>query len=331
MLPQSEGRRVLVDRQVTVRRRVLVVAALVLAVVVLLAAATVLVRDRQRSAAQCSLGRTEAPGGAWCQLYREEFSTAVRVGAFTNEPADDWYLASSNPYARSLRSYPDAWPTTGDLSLNLASRTTEVVDAVDGAKGVLRLSGRTEVVDGRPQALGGSFYPVIRPRAMVARDQTSQLYGRYTVRFRTAGGFAPGPGGAYPTSTTEGRYGTAFLLWPADDNWPDGEVDFPEMGWGDRVQGHVHTIGQPEVNAADIDTRTTSADWSTATIEWSPKLLVMVLNGAEVFRTTSDVPSVPMRWGFQSGGMIATPAPEITGELLVDRVEIQAYVPDNAS
>ena len=304
-------------------------ATLALVVVLLVAAGVVLLRNPVLDA-PCGSGGTPAPGGRWCPLYQEDFRTPVGVGGFTNEPADDWYLAPANPYAGSLRSYPDRWATTGALSLNLASRTTEVVESVEGAEGVLRLSGRTEVVDGRPQPLGGSFYPVIRPHATVVRDQTSQLYGRYTVRFRTAGGFPPAPAGTDPTSATTGRYGTAFLLWPADDRWADGEVDFPEMGWGDRVQGHVHTIGQPEVNAADITTGTSSAVWSTATIEWSPGLLVLGLDGTEVFRTTSDVPSVPMRWGFQSGGMNAVPAPDVSGQLLVDEVEIQSYAADPA-
>lgn len=301
------------------------VAVLVLVVAVLVASVVLLVREGQ-ARASCPVGRSAAPGGFWCPTYRQDFRTAVPVGGFTNATVDDWYLAPSNPYASSLRSYPDGWPTTGDLSLNLPSRTAEVVESVDGAQGVFRLSGRTEVVDGRPQALGGSFYPVIAPGAQPVVAQTSQLYGRYTVRFRTVGGFAPGPGGAYPTSATAGRFGTAFLLWPADDNWPDGEVDFPEMGWGDRIQGHVHTIGQPQITSADITTSASSATWNTAVIEWSPGLLVFGLNGAEVYRTRTDVPSVPMRWGFQSGGMLATPAPGISGQLLVDQVVIERYV-----
>ena len=288
--------------------------------------------DRAETYASCArAGSPAAPGGIWCPTYSEDFDTPVAVGAFTNTSPDDWYVTPANPYSSALRSYPDGWPTTGDLSLNFASRTAEGRRAADGASGGVRLWARTELVDGRAQALGGSFFPVIRPGAEPVRAQTSQTYGRYSVRFKTVGGYAPTARGEYPTSPTEGRYGTAFLLWPADDHWPDGEVDFPEMGWGDRVQGHVHTIGQPEVNSADIVTAASSADWNTATIDWSPGLLVLSLNGVEVFRTSADVPSVPMRWGFQSGGTLATPAPGITGELLVDWVRIDAYVPDPGS
>jgi len=296
-----------------------------LAVALIAVAVVVLVREEARPGSACRAAREPAPGGSWCSVYREDFTVPVPVGGFTNVPADDWSLAPANPYASSLRSYPDGWPTTGDLSLNLASRTAQVAEAADGAQGVFRLDGRTEVVDGRPQALGGSFYPVTDPGAEDVRARTSQLYGRYTVRFRTEGGFAPGPDGAYPSEPAAGRYGTAFLLWPADDRWADGEVDFPEMGWGDRVQGHVHTVGRPEVTSADVTTATSSAAWSTATIEWSPGLLVLRLDGAEVFRTTTDVPSVPMRWGFQSGAMGATPDPGVSGALLVDHVDIDAY------
>jgi len=71
---------------------------------------------------------------------------------------------------------------------------------------------------------------------------------------------------------------------------------------------------------------TTNRRWNTATIEWTPGLLVFSLNGAEVRRVTTDVPRTPMRWGFQSGGTYGRPAPDLSGYLYVDSIAIDAYL-----
>ena len=155
----------------------------------------------------------------------------------------------------------------------------------------------------------------------------AQTYGRYTVRFRTAGGYRAGSDPAAGQG-----YGTAFLLWPVSDTWAEGEVNFPEMAWGDRIAGFVHTIGKPQVNSSEFHTEsTTDEGWHTATIEWSPALLRFLLNGTEIARATSDVPSTSFRWGFQSGGMLAEPATDVDGRLYVDSILIESYRPAAAS
>ena len=310
------------------RRRRRLVPAITVVVLVLVALVAVRCGVPSGGRATCSDG-SAAPSGRWCPVYAENFSTPAALGSFTNEPVGDWYLQGGHPYAGSLRSYPDGWGTTEDFSLNYASRTTDVVERAKGARGVLRLHGHTGEVDGRPQALGGSFYPVIDPLAKEKQQQVAQTYGRYTVRFTTTGGYRKTATGQYPDISDEPGYGTAFLLWPANDRWAEGEIDYPEMTWGAPVAGAVHTIGNPEVNADTFQTTTsTQGDWHTATIEWSPGLLVFLLDGAEVRRLTTDVPSTPFRWGFQSGGTLGTPAPDLAGYLYVDEISIDAYVAD---
>lgn len=76
-----------------------------------------------------------------------------------------------------------------------------------------------------------------------------------------------------PPGLARAGYGTAFLLWPASDVWAEGEVDYPEMGWGGQIKGYVHKIGDPSVNAAIIDTTVTTSGWHMATIEWLPTAL----------------------------------------------------------
>ena len=310
------------------RRRWLVPLVLVVAVLVLVGVVLV---PGQRETGRCD-ERTAAAAGSWCRVYHEDFATPARLGSFVNEPTDDWHLAPDHPYAGSLRSYPDGWGTTKDWSLNYASRTTDVVPRAEGADGVLRVHGHTEEVDGRPRALGGSFYPVIDPLATDEQQQVAQTYGRYTVRFTTSGGYRPTAAGRYPRTSEEPRYGTAFLLWPANDRWAEGEVDYPEMAWGAPVAGYVHTIGRPEVNSASVVTSTSTEDgWSTAVLEWTPGLLVFSLNGREIRRVVTDVPSTPFRWGFQSGGTLGTPAAELSGHLYIDEISIDAYRPRGAA
>lgn len=310
-------------------RRIRLVLGPVLVVLLIGALSVVWSSRRSEAGMTCDLGRTPAPGGSWCSLYTESFDRVAPLGTFVNRDPGDWFLSDANPYAGSIRSYPDGWGTTANLSLNLASATAEVLKSAEGADGVFSVHGHSKLVGGRVQALGGSFYPVIRPSEPPGDAQVSQTYGRYTVRFRTVGTAVPTAGdGAADSSAgggARGGYGTAFLLWPADNRWSEGEIDYPEMAWGDRIGGYVHTIGNPQVNSAEFELQETTQTWNTATIEWSPNLLVFLLNGNEVFRTTTDVPSTPMRWGFQSGGMFATPAASQSGRLLVDRIDIQAF------
>ncbi len=255
--------------------------------------------------------------GSWRRLYSEDFVTPASIGSFVTAKKDDWYLQPAHPYARSLRAYPDGWGTTGNLSLNYPSRTTDVVVQDHDAPGVFRLRAHSAVVDGQQRSLAGSFFAVIDPSAS-GPAQVAQTYGRYSVRFQTVGG--------RPTTGPGARYGSAFLLWPADDTWADGEVDFPEMAWGGQVNGYVHTIGKPAVNAAVIGSPTTTeGGWHVATIEWRPGALVFSLDGTVLQTVTHDVPTKPFRWGFQSGGHDGTPAPGVEGQLLIDWITVDAW------
>ncbi|MCW2810110.1 MAG: hypothetical protein JWP61_568 [Friedmanniella sp.] len=263
-------------------------------------------------------GVLPASAAGWKRLYSEDFLTPADRGSFVNSNPNDWYLQSSHPYSRSLRSYPDGWGTTGNVSYNWASRTANVSSTASNAPGVFRVWGHTESIGGTNKSLAGAFFPVIRPDAATNQAQTAQTFGRYSVRFRTYGG--------YPSSGSGARYGSAFLLWPANDNWAEGEVDFPEMAWGGKINGYVHQMGQPWNNAHVISTQTpTDNTWHTATIEWYPTALAFYLDGVRVSKVTTNVPQTPFRWGFQSGGHDGTPASTVTGSLQIDWITIDAY------
>jgi len=141
-----------------------------------------------------------------------------------------------------------------------------------------------------------------------------QTYGRYEVRFRADE--APG-------------YKIAWLLWPDDDNWANGEVNFPEV-WlhqGQTIEGFSHQIGDPDTNAFVVDTGQPFDTWHTAVIEWRPESLTFSLDGV-THRTTDPhaIPSVPMFWSLQTEASWP-PDPGTSGTVQIDYVRAWSYVP----
>ena len=112
-----------------------------------------------------------------------------------------------------------------------------------------------------------------------------QVYGRYTVRFKSDA--LPG-------------YGTGWLLWPDSNNWNDGEIDFPESGLNSTIKGYNHTVGNPAHNDLVFDTGVTYLGWHTATIEWTPSKITYLLDGNVVSSSTTSVPSKALHWVLQT-------------------------------
>ncbi len=144
-----------------------------------------------------------------------------------------------------------------------------------------------------------------------------QTYGRYEMRFRADE--APG-------------YKIAWLLWPEDDNWLDGEVNFPEV-WlhqGQTIEGFSHEIGDPDTNAFVVDTGQPFNTWHTAVIEWRPESLTFSLDGIKYRTTDPDaIPSVPMFWSLQTEASWP-PDPGTSGTVQIDYVRAWSYVPPSA-
>ncbi len=141
-----------------------------------------------------------------------------------------------------------------------------------------------------------------------------QLYGRYSVRFRSD--VMPG-------------YKLAFMLWPDDDNWKEGEVDFPEAGGlttSDYIYANRYAAGRPVLTSGTTGFKTSVAPagtgWHTATIEWSPNNLTYYLDGAKLGTTTSGIPTTKMHLVLQVETAVTGPAPaaSVAGHLQVDWV-----------
>lgn len=138
-----------------------------------------------------------------------------------------------------------------------------------------------------------------------------QLYGRYAVRFK---------------ADTVPGYKMAWLLWPTSENWNQGEIDFPEAGLGNSIQGYSHNVnGTPATNQWAINTNVNMADWHTAVIEWTPTSLKFILDGATYTTTDSAaIPKNPMYWKLQTEtNLSSTPPPtSAQGHVYIDWVAV---------
>jgi beta-glucanase (GH16 family) len=143
----------------------------------------------------------------------------------------------------------------------------------------------------------------------------AQTYGRYSVRFRADD--VPG-------------YKIAFLLWPASNNWSEGEIDYPEgnLDGGDfygasEIKGSTNTwdLSKPF-------TPTNASDWHTATVEWTPGSVKWYWDDVLIGQTqnASGVPDTPMRWVLQAEATSGA-STSVSGHILVDWVKAWTYTP----
>lgn len=247
----------------------------------------------------------DLPG--WTHTWAEDFDTNMALGTFPG------------PYLNSVRAYPNNYY---DTSNNIAARRD------NGTSGQYNPATVLEVKDGvmikhlhtegkRPQV--AALVPYIGGTG----KWPGQLYGRYAIRMRVP---APIPG-----------YKIAWLLWPdsgtntagsPDGVGGNGEIDFPETNLKTlaSVGGFVHrqnaTSGTDQYATGNIpvDMR----NWHTYVIEWSPNLVVFLLDGREVGRTIDRVPKTAMHWVIQTETEISStpPAVDVKGDLLIDWASI---------
>lgn len=189
----------------------------------------------------------------WRQTFAEDFSTRVPLGSWPGG------------YGAKFDDYTGAPDTSKQGYWN----TKAITSATNG-----QLDFYLHNQNGVPQAA-----------AIVPK--TSQLYGRYSVRFKVD----PGMDG----------WASAWLLWPDTDNWNEGEVDFPEGELTGAINAYTHTLNNPQNNAYALTTPTPFAGaWHTATTEWKKSGLKFFLDGAQVGSTIKGVPKTSMHWVLQS-------------------------------
>lgn len=108
-------------------------------------------------------------------------------------------------------------------------------------------------------------------------------------RFRTRMRATPTPG-----------FKVAILLWPWSDTWPDeGEIDFPECNLDDpTVMGFAHHA-DPGGSQDVFPTTARISDWHVYETVWRPHYVAFTVDGIEIGRSTTHIPSTPMRWVLQ--------------------------------
>jgi hypothetical protein len=233
--------------------------------------------------------RGDLPG--WKQVFSDDFTRTVPLGQFPKAVSWKWWA------------YPSDWTDTSGRGVYDASRTLSVHNGVltsfihTSKAGVHYVSAP---VPRLPGTSGG-----------VTSTPSGQLYGRYSVRFRSDS--IPG-------------YKTAWLLWPDSKQWPrDGEIDFPEGNLDGSIYWFVHhQNGSGPFDHTGLDTGFTYGDWHIATIEWVKGRVTCYLDGRKVGETMDRVPSTPMHWVLQTETNISgAPVPDTSrGNVQVDWVSV---------
>ncbi|MEO5834271.1 MAG: glycoside hydrolase family 16 protein [Nakamurella sp.] len=215
------------------------------------------------------------------QVFADDFKTDLPRGSFPGSYKTKW--ASYNGFADTLGG--------GVYNKDIISMTGGVMDLY-----LHKANGKGQVA---------------APVPLVGGNWNSQVYGKYSVRFKSDA--LPG-------------YRTAWLLWPTSGRWSEGEVDFPEGGLAGDMWGFNHCVGNPSVNCGWVDTNTSFTGWHTASVEWTPAAVVFYLDGKKVMTSTNAIPKTPLRWILQTESGTTDSARMTTdGHLQIDWVTIYDY------
>lgn len=233
-------------------------------------------------------GTTAAPDSdlpGWKLALSEDFNTPASLGSFA-QVYPNW--AGYDTWRDTSRDL--GRPTVSQGLYNSATTTSVSGGVLDE---YIHTEGSTPQVVGLTPPINGT--------------SNTQTYGRYAIRFRSDS--IPG-------------YKLAWLLWPDSDDWTQGEVDFPEGGLGDEIDGFSHdTTGNPSANAWSVSTGASMSDWHTVVIEWSPGTLTFELDGKSWSTTkASAIPKNPMSWVLQTETQLSATAPSKTasGHVQID-------------
>jgi beta-glucanase (GH16 family) len=236
----------------------------------------------------------DLPG--WHQTFAEDFDVSAPLGGFT----------SSAYYNARFRSYGPSNPTFASWR-DTAKHGWYMPQIISVENGVLTKNIQT--VNGRP------YVAAVVPQIPI------QTYGRYSIRMR---------------SDTLPAYKMAFMLWPqSGKNKIDGEIDWPEKSLNSTtLMGFMHKTDQvagPVQQGWAKVTPFDSTQYHVYTIEWSPKLVTLILDGVTVKSFTDRIPSTPMSWILQTETQIAggapIPAASTKGNVEIAWVAAWSYIP----
>lgn len=162
-------------------------------------------------------------------------------------------------------------------------------------------------------SMGAAPAPIIANSSQSPHRPNSQLYGRYSVRFKADA--LPG-------------FKAAWLMWPDSGLWPmDGELDYPEGDLAGPLSGAVHRSGlsQDVYDVVPSDALFTS--WHTATTEWTPGRVSFLLDGKLLGASTVGTPVKPMHYILQTESCLpGCPLPTTAGHVQVAWVAIWSRI-----
>ena len=200
------------------------------------------------------------------------------------------------PYANKWDAY-DGFP---DSSGN-AMFTKKIISVHDG---FLDMYLHTE----NGTVLGAAPVPLISGNGV----WKGQTYGRYSIRFK---------------SDSLHDFGAGWVLWPDDNNWNEGEIDFPEGSLDNTIAGFVHCLGHPVDNCAWLFSSSLFASsWHTATIDWKPTSVTFYLDGHNMITNTNAVPTALLHWVLQTATNSGKPTAAVAGHVLIDWAVIYSWI-----
>ncbi len=237
---------------------------------------------------------------------------AVKFGASSGSPSGEamptgdlpgWKQIFADDFTTNvaLGSFPGSAYSNRWFPYNAGSNDTSGYGTYNAAK-TASVSGG--ILDNYLHTENGTHY-VNAMVPLVPATGWGQLYGRYSIRLK---------------ADNMSGYKMAPLLWTDSETWSDGEVDWPEVNVfaaGEQAGANIYKNGTwVNYKAAVIPT----SGWHTYTSEWSPGLLTFYVDGAQVFQTTQNVPSVSMHYVLQLETWIGAGAPPDTaaGHVQVD-------------
>lgn len=222
----------------------------------------------------------------WKQIFREEFLKDVALGDFPGKL-----------YGTNWSVYPD----NAGVTNNPPTGKYFPSKVISVRNGILREDLHIEN--------GISMTAAISP--MRAGEYLSQLYGKWSVRFRWV---------------ADSGYKYAWLLWPKSNKWNDGEIDFAEGHSPVGSAAFMHFEGAPRKQDKFKIPSVDMSQWHTFSVEWTPGKVVFLLDDA-VFGISerSEVPSLPMRMTLQSESCIDVQCPAAGAKGLVEIDWITIY------
>jgi hypothetical protein len=251
--------------------------------------------DRSVSGQRLPVG--DLPG--WRQVFAEDFSHGdVPVGEF---PGAAYRAKWSAGYADGT---PDtAGQVSGGKSGYYPTRVLSV------RNGVLDWFLHSE----NGISMGAAPAPVIANTSTGPHRPNSQLYGRYSVRFKA--------------DSLRG-FKTAWLMWPDSGIWPrDGELDYPEGDLAGPFFGAVHRSGSSHNIYDVVPSHAMFTSWHTATTEWIPGRVTFLLDGKRLGTLTTRTPIKPMHYILQTESCLTgCPLPGTAGHVQVAWVAVWSRI-----